>query len=62
MPPKGLVAARLARSSFGHGHAHLLHGNPRIATESFRISMRHSGIRVKDAGLAFGRNVKVPFI
>lgn len=47
MPPQGLVAARLARSSFGHGHAHLLHGNPRIAAESFRLSMRHSGIRVK---------------
>jgi len=47
IPPAGQVAARLARSSFGHGHAHLLHGNPRIAVESFRISMRHSGIRVK---------------
>ena len=46
-PPAGQVAARLARSSFGHGHAHLLHGNPRIAAESFRLSMRHSGIRVK---------------
>ena len=46
-PPKGLVAARLARSSFGHGHAHLMHGNPRIAAESFRLSMRHSGIRIK---------------
>jgi GT2 family glycosyltransferase len=46
-PPAGQVAARLARSSFGHGHAHLLHGNPHIAAESFRLSMRHSGIRVK---------------
>jgi len=46
-PPAGLVAARLARSSFGHGHAHLRYGNPRIAAESFRLSMRHSGIRIK---------------
>lgn len=46
-PPAGQVATRLARSSFGHGHAHLLHGNPRIAAESFRITMRHSGIRAK---------------
>ena len=46
-PPAGLVATRLARSSFRHGHAHLKYGNPRIAAESFRLSMRHSGIRVK---------------
>ena len=49
-PPAGLVAARLARSSFRHGHAHLKYGNPRIAAESFRLSMRHSGIRVKTLG------------
>ncbi len=46
-PPRGQVAARLARSSFFHGQAHMLHGNPRIAAESFSISMRHSGIRLK---------------
>lgn len=46
-PPAGLVAARLARSSFGHGRAHLMQGNSRIAAESFRLSMRHSGIRIK---------------
>ena len=50
-PPAGLVAARLARSSFGHGHAHLMHGDPRIAAESFRLSMQHSGIRIKTLAL-----------
>lgn len=46
-PPAGLVAARLARSSFGHGHAHLVGGNPRIAVQAFIKSMKHSGIRIK---------------
>ena len=46
-PPAGQVTARLARSSFGHGRTHLRVGNPRIAAESFQLSMRHSGIRVK---------------
>lgn len=43
--PTVQVGARMARSSCEHGHAHLLHGNPRIAAESFCLSMRHSGIR-----------------
>lgn len=50
-PPAGLVAARLARSSFGHGRAHLMQGNPRIAQKSFLLSMRHSGIRAKTLAL-----------
>ena len=41
-PKPGLVAARLARSSLGHGYAHLTKGNPRIAAESFLQSMKHS--------------------
>jgi glycosyltransferase involved in cell wall biosynthesis len=51
MPPQGLVAARLAKSSFGHGHAHLKYGSPRIAAESLRLSMQHSGVRVKTVAL-----------
>ena len=46
-PPAGLVQARLARSSFGHGYAHLKGGNAHIAMQSFRLSMRHSGMRVR---------------
>lgn len=50
-PPAGLVQARLARSSFAHGHAHLIGGNPRIAEKSFLLSMRHSGLRIKTLAL-----------
>lgn len=46
-PPAGLVQARLARSSFGHGYAHFKGGNTRIAMQSFRDSMTHSGFRIK---------------
>lgn len=46
-PPAGRVAARLARSSFGHGYAHLKAGDSRIAMRSFRASMTHSGFRIK---------------
>lgn len=48
-PPVGKVSARLARSSFGHGHAHLLTGNPSIAAESLWQSMGHAGFTIKSA-------------
>lgn len=46
-PPPGLVTARLARSSLGHGLAHLKHGDPIIAAGSFRQSIHHTKLGLK---------------
>lgn len=46
-PQEGLVSERLARLSFEHGLTHLKRGNPKIAANAFRTSLRHSGYRVK---------------
>jgi len=46
-PPRGLVEQRLARSSLGHGLAHLRHGDPAIAATALRQAMKHSRISPK---------------
>jgi glycosyltransferase involved in cell wall biosynthesis len=61
--PSGSVSARLAKSSFGHGCAHLVGGNPRIAVRSFVASMKHSGPRIKTLlylAAALGRSLLQP--
>lgn len=63
--PPGSVSARLARSSFGHGYAHLVGGNPRIAAQAFIESMKHSGIRIKPLVYlvaALGKSLLQPFM
>jgi len=45
--PAGSVSARLAKSCFLHGLRHLRRGDPRIAAQAFRESMKHSGVRLK---------------
>lgn len=51
VPPPGKVAARLARSSFGHGLGQLKNGDPALAVTSFKQSIKHSGLSFKTLAL-----------
>lgn len=58
-PPPGLVIARLARSSFGHGLSQLKKGDPRLAVASFKQSIQHSGLNFKTLALLFLATIKL---
>ena len=58
-PPPGLVVARLARSSFGHGLSQLKKGDPRLAVASFKQSITHSGLNFKTLALLFWATIKL---
>jgi len=58
MPPNGMVSARLARSSFGHGYAHFKHGDPEISVSSFRQSITHSRGNPKTVMLCLAAFIK----
>jgi hypothetical protein len=58
LPPEGLVSERLARLSFNHGLAHLKCGNPKIAADAFRTSLKHSQLRVKTASYLLAARIK----
>jgi GT2 family glycosyltransferase len=46
-PPPGLVQSRLARSMLSHAYSHFHHGSARVAAESFRRAMTHTGPKLK---------------
>lgn len=57
-PAPGLVAARLGRSSLGHGLSQLKRGDPRLAVTSFKQSIKHSGLNFKTLALLFWATMK----
>ena len=44
--------ARLGNLCFAHGYRHFWHGDPRIAAQAFRQSMRYSGFALRVASYA----------
>lgn len=58
-PSSGLVVSRLAKSSFSYGLAQLKKGDPRLAVDSFKQSILHSGLSFKTLALLFWATMKL---